>query len=215
MSEKGIRIFMAILGVTICGISVGLFKLSLFGTDPFQCFVAGIYNLTGDKFSVSFGTLYMCLNLLMLIIIFILDKHYIGIATFINIFLLGYLVDFTIAILTPVFGNAGLLTRIILLVLGIVIMCFASSLYFTANLGVSTYDAVALIMTDKKIGKFQYCRIGADLFCVIIGFVLKAAIGVGTLVTAFFMGPLIEWFNVHFSRPFLEKWAGEQLPQDK
>ena len=27
--------------------------------------------------------------------------------------------------------------------------------------------------------------------------------GVGTIITAFFMGPLIELFNVKFARPFL------------
>ena len=29
--------------------------------------------------------------------------------------------------------------------------------------------------------------------------------GVGTIITAFFMGPLIEFFNVHFARPLLNK----------
>ena len=28
--------------------------------------------------------------------------------------------------------------------------------------------------------------------------------GVGTIITAFFMGPLIEFFNVHVARPFLD-----------
>ena len=29
--------------------------------------------------------------------------------------------------------------------------------------------------------------------------------GVGTIITAFFMGPLIEFFNVHCARPILNK----------
>ena len=42
-------------------------------------------------------------------------------------------------------------------------MCIGSALYFTGNLGVSTYDAVALILSEKKVAKFQYCRIVSDL----------------------------------------------------
>ena len=46
-------------------------------------------------------------------------------------------------------------------------------------------------------------RIGCDLICVIIGALSGLLPGVGTLITAFFMGPLIELFNNTFSLPFL------------
>jgi uncharacterized membrane protein YczE len=32
---------------------------------------------------------------------------------------------------------------------------------------------------------------------------LAGMIGVGTIITAFFMGPLIDYFNVHVAQPFL------------
>jgi Predicted membrane protein len=199
MENRNKRIFMAFAGVCICGFSVGLFKMSMFGTDPFQCFANGVWNVVG----ISFGTMYTIINLLMLVVIFLLDRHYIGIATFINIFGTGYIVQFTTEFLSRYFSHADLKVRIILLLLGIVIMCFSSSLYYTADLGVSTYDAIALILANKKIAKFQYCRIGTDLICVIIGLLLHAVVGIGTVITAFFMGPLIEFFNVHIARPFL------------
>lgn len=192
---------MALIGVLVAGISVGLFRRSAFGTDPFQVLINGISN---HITFAGFGTVYMCINLLMLIAIFFLDKHYIGIATFINIFLLGYVVQFSDDMVGKIIGDApSMLTRILLLIAGIVILCFASALYFTADLGVSTYDAVSLIMTDKKLGKFKYLRIGTDIFCVIVGFLLGGIVGVGTLVTAFFMGPLIDFFNKKIAEPFL------------
>ena len=40
-------------------------------------------------------------------------------------------------------------------------------MYFTADLGVSTYDAVTLILTERKLGKFRYLRITTDVICVI------------------------------------------------
>ena len=85
----------------------------------------------------------------------------------------------------------------------------------TADLGVSTYDAVALIISKTwKKGQFQYVRIITDLICVITGAILFLAagnpfakiptiVGIGTLITAFFMGPLIEFFNVRIARPML------------
>jgi len=80
-------------------------------------------------------------------------------------------------------------------------LCFGSSLYFIADMGVSTYDAVALIMSEKKIARFQYCRIGTDIICTAVGFSLGAIVGVGTVFTAFFMGPIIAFFNKKISIP--------------
>lgn len=192
---------MTLAGVLIAGISVGLFRRSVFGTDPFQVLVTGI---SKHITFVGFGTVYMVINLLMLIAIFFLDKHYIGIATFINIFLLGYVVQFSDDTIGKLIGdNPSMITRIILLIAGVVILCFASAMYFTANLGVSTYDAVSLIMTDKKLGKFKYLRIATDVFCVVVGFLLGGVVGVGTVITAFFMGPLIDFFNKKVAEPFL------------
>lgn len=195
------RVFMSFIGVVVSGISVGLFRNARFGTDPFQVFVNGISNKVAF---IDFGTLYMIINLLMLVAIFFLNRKHIGISTFINIFLLGYVVDFSDKIVAGIVGEASAMAvRIGLMVAAVVILCFASAMYFTASLGVSTYDAVALILEERKLGKFKYLRIATDCVCVAIGFALGAIVGVGTLVTAFFMGPLIDFFNVHVARPFL------------
>ena len=34
-------------------------------------------------------------------------------------------------------------------------------------------------------------------------------VGIGTIITAFFMGPLIEFFNVHMARPLLHGEKGK------
>lgn len=92
-----LRIAMTIGGVMLCSIAVGFFKCSLFGVDPFQCFAQGSW---GRFFSgLSYGTYYMGISIVMLIIDLFLDKHYIGVATFINLFLTGYIVDFATNVL--------------------------------------------------------------------------------------------------------------------
>lgn len=143
MEHKGRRICMSIFGVLVSGISVGFFRRAAFGVDPFQSFVSGLDTII----PINFGTLYVIVNIILLLFGLIADKHYIGLATFINLFLLGYVVEFSYNLLIKIFPVLQIPGRILFLVLGIVVMCMA----------------------------------------------------------AFFMGPLIEWFNVHMARPFLAR----------
>lgn len=205
MKEKQKRIFMTVVGVLTSGFSVGIFNFSLFGMDPFQVFAHGVWMHT----PIGFGLFYMIVNLIMLIGIFFIDRKKIGLGTLINIFLLGYVVQFSSWLFQAWIPEPNLLLRIIALAIGILIICFGSALYFTGDMGVSTYDAVALIMAEKKIAKFQYCRISTDLFCTLVGFVLGATVNIGTLVTAFFMGPIIAFFNRTVAVPFLYGKAGK------
>lgn len=212
MSIKAKRICMSLFGVIICAISVGIFKIAALGVDPFQSLMSGLDKLI----PISFGTLYVIVNLLLLIFTLLADRHYIGIATFINLFLLGYITQFTYEFLQTVFVNPSLPVRFVCLIVGIVIICFGSALYMTADLGVSTYDSVALVFSTKwKLGKFKFVRIATDLVCVVAGTVIyllgggtfaeiPTIVGIGTIITAFFMGPLIEFFNEKFARPLLK-----------
>ena len=207
------RILMSILGVFAGAISFGFFKLAAFGVDPFQATMSGIDQL----FNLDFGTLYVIVNAILLVFSLVFDRHYLGLATFVNLFLLGYVTDFTHSTLLSIFPDASIAVRVVSFVFGFVALCFASSVYMTADLGVSTYDAVALILTNKwHLGKFKYIRIATDVVCVVLGIALfllgggalrdiPSFAGVGTVLTAFFMGPLIDFFNRKFSVPFLEK----------
>ena len=87
IKERKRRIFMSLFGVIICAISVGIFKLAALGVDPFQSLMSGLDSLI----PIEFGTLYVIVNVVLLIFSLVADRHNIGIATFINLFLLGYI----------------------------------------------------------------------------------------------------------------------------
>lgn len=193
------RALMTIFGVTTGGLSVGFFKQSAFGVDPFQCLCAGLDNVI----PIDFGTLYVIINAVLLLAVLLMNRHYIGLGTFINLFLLGYVVDFSDHMIYTLVGEPGMVLRVIYLIIGLGVMCLASALYFTADLGVSTYDAIALYLASKKIAPFRFIRIATDLCCVGIGFAFGYVPGVGTLLSAFCMGPLISWFNVKVAQPML------------
>ena len=211
MENRNKRILMSVLGVVIAGISVGMFKRAALGVDPFQSLMSGL----NAVIPISFGTLYVIANVVLLMFSVIMDRHKIGIATVINLFFTGYIAQYTQAFLEKILPELGFAASLILLIAAVVIMCLASAFYFTADMGVSTYDAVALIWSERQSRiAFQYCRIICDFACVALGAGLCRAagftwvqvtevVGIGTIITAFFMGPLIEFFNVHAARPFL------------
>ncbi|MBE7387991.1 YczE/YyaS/YitT family protein [Ligilactobacillus salivarius] len=181
---------MAISGTTLCGCSVGILQDSALGLDLFSCFVTGIANIFGS----SYGTFYLIVTSILLLIVIFLKRSYLGYTTLANLLLTGIIADYTLTFLNGFVKAPTYLIRIILLLLllGLGLMCLAASLYFTAALGVSAYDAIALISADKyRSLPFKYHRVITDGFCVTIGLIFGATVGIGTLITAFFMGPMI------------------------
>ncbi|MBR1481464.1 MAG: hypothetical protein IJ598_00665 [Ruminococcus sp.] len=211
MNQLVKRVIMSVCGVALCGISVGMFKFAAIGVDPFQSLMSGL----DAVIPIRFGTLYVIVNAVLLLFALIFDRKKIGIATFINLFLLGYIVEFSQGICEKLLPDAPLWLRIVILLMALVILCLSSSLYFTADLGVSTYDAVALVWSQKQSRiPFAVCRVICDFCCVAIGVGLLllsgvrfpdifGTVGVGTIITAFFMGPLIAFFNRRVAQPLL------------
>lgn len=194
------RIIMAFCGVVLCGFCVGMLQKANLGVDPFTCFVTGIANI----FSSTYSTFYLILTGALLALVFILRKHYIGIATVINLFFTGVAADIMHHLLDMLIPHPSLTIRVGIMVVAIVFTCLAAALYFTADLGVSAYDAIALIAAYQyKLLPFKYCRMITDGLCVLVGFLFNVTLGVGTIITALFMGPLTQWFRTHLAEPLL------------
>ena len=195
------RVWMTVVGILTSGVSVGMFNFSAFGMDPFQVFAHGIFY----HLPLGFGTFYTVLNLLMLLVVYKADRTKVGLGTLMNIFILGYMVQASSWFFNILIPVPTLLNRSLILIIGLTLLCLGSSLYFTANMGVSTYDAIALIMSEQGKFKFRYCRIGTDIICVLLGVFLGATAGVGTIITAFFMGPVIDFFNIKVASPIRDR----------
>ena len=205
------RLLMCFSGMIVTCFAVGLYKLAMFGVDPFQSLLAGL----DFVLPLSFGTVSLLVNLLILVFTFFADRHYIGIGTVFNLLVSGYIIEFTTKFLVRLFPEPSVIVRIAALIIGTVVMCFAGAVYITADLGVSSYDSVALIIavTWRK-WKFKYVRIVCDLVCVSTGVALffmsggklsgiGAVAGIGTIITAFFMGPLLDLFKRKAAEPML------------
>ena len=208
MDRNTKRIAMTVLGVAALGVAVAFFNVSEFGVDPFTMFVQGVYGKVSAVTSrFSYGTVYLMISAVELAAIFLIDKSKAGLGTVINLSILGYIVDYTSRAIHFLCGteHPGLTLRIVFLMVGILLQALASAVYFTADMGVSTHDAVSLIASEKqnKI-RFQYLRILSDLICVLTGLLLGKMFGIGTVISAFFLGPLVVFFRRNVAEPMLD-----------
>ncbi len=212
LKKNSARIIMSVVGVIILGISVGFFKAAAFGVDPFQTLMSGLDALI----PMGYGTLYVVFNALLLIFTLVFDRHKAGLATILNLLFLGYIIEFCLNLLLGLFPNPSVVLRVFYLLTAVVLNCGASAMYYVADLGVSTYDAIALILSEKKhVLPFRFMRIVTDFVCVLIGTVIyyfcghtllecTEIAGIGTIISMFCTGPLIELFKTHMAQPMYE-----------
>ncbi|MCH4160718.1 MAG: hypothetical protein LKF41_03525 [Bifidobacterium sp.] len=195
----GRRLGMSFVGVFLCGASVACFSKAAFGVDPFTSLAMGLWRISG----FAYNTVYIVINVIMLLAVTVVARHRLGVATLFTVFVTGSVAQLGMGILDALMPVVSWQIRFVLLLIGVIVLCFSSSLYYVADLGVSGYDAIALTIAERTVIPFRYCRIGTDIFCVGVGFLCGTSIGLGTLITAFFMGPLIDFFTKVFSEPFL------------
>lgn len=85
---------MSCLGVLACSVSVGMFRTAALGVDHLPL-MSGLHICI----SIGFGMLYVIANAILLLFSMFLDRHKIGIATLINLTIVGYIAEFAQSIL--------------------------------------------------------------------------------------------------------------------
>lgn len=213
------RILMSVAGTTIVALGVGILRFAAWGVDPFTGLMTGLDKLV----PLSYGALYAAANGVLLAFALVTERRYIGLGTLMNLLFTGYLAELTRSLLLRLLPEAAPWLCFAMLLAGILVQCFGSALYMSADLGVSAYDAVALVLANKRrIWKFRYLRVCTDFVCVAVGaglFLLgggtvagiPAFIGPGTIITAFFMGPAIDFFNRTVAEPLISKSERSKL----
>ena len=194
---KKIKITYSLIGTIFIALAVTMFRLASLGTDPYTTF-----NLGFSMFlNMEFGIFLMYSSLLMLIYVFFANRALIGIGTIFNIFIVGNLSDVFVNLITDNFGVfEGLPIRILISVLGILFISMGAALYIEAKEGVAPYDAMPIILAEKSGMSYRLSRVIIDVSITVIGFLLGAGLGVNTVITAFFLGPFIQFFRDIFQK---------------
>ena len=168
---------MSLAGVFICAVSVGIFKIAAFGVDPFQSLMAGLDNLI----PIPFGTLYVLVNLVLLVFSLVADRRNIGIATFINLFLLGYITQFTYELLQGWLPDPSILVRSLCLLAGIVIgVCVLMVLVhiFRICTAVKRHSAFSEI-TERALGRIVRALLVTSVLLIPLGWPLMGWLTLG------------------------------------
>lgn len=194
------RIIGMVLGIILLGLGVSLFKFSMLGNDPSSAMVMAI----ADKVNIGFAPMLLAANCIWFIGEIIWGRKYIGLGTFVNWFGVGYASTFfTMLINRSLTAPADFGQKLMVMVIGVVVLCLACSLYQTADLGIAPYDSLSLIMAERLPLKYFWCRIITDSAGFAICVAFGGITGIGTLVCALGLGPIIHFFNRTVSRKVL------------
>lgn len=196
--ETILRIVILFIGLVIAHFGVTLFLLSNLGADPFNVLIQGFFRsmteATGWSF-LSHGNVHQAACLLIILVLLFVDKSYIKIGTILCMFCGGPIIDFFTWLMVLVFGESySLAVKIVMLVLGCVILAFGMTIVIKSDAGTGPNDLVAIVISDKSKIRFGIMRIAVDFTFVLIGALLGGIFGVGTIVCAFLVGPIADFF---------------------
>lgn len=195
------RMCLMTMSILLMGFSVSVFSYSGMGVDPYTALNMSI----AEKLGIGFGFWQMCLNGAILIIVGFVAQKLISVGTIFNMVGVGYICEFFTNIYDAILPNEPtFVVRLIFMALGVFLLSLSASLYFNCQLGVSPYDALGFVMEEKTKLKYKWCRVATDLVCTISAFSMGGPIGIGTIVTAFFMGPVVSFCDTAISQKVMK-----------
>ena len=195
--EAGLRLILLFVGLVIAHLGVTLFLLADLGADPFNVMIQGLRLLVmkAGQLSPTHGTVHMCVCFLIILILLLVDRSYVKLGTVVCMFCGGPIIDFFNWLLGGLgIGTAALPVKIAVLVLGCCILAFGMSVVIRSEAGTGPNDLVAVVISDKSRIRFGAVRVATDVVFVLTGFLLGGKFGIGTIICAFLVGPVAEFF---------------------
>lgn len=192
-----VRVVLLLLGLWIAHLGVTLFLQTNLGSDPFNVFVQGLFRALPwpDWAGMTHGRLHLLVSLLIMVVLLVVDRSYVGIGTVLCMALGGPIIDVYTLWLSPFLNETlPLAVRVPLLAVGCVILAFGMTIVIRSQAGTGPNDLVAVVLSDKSGKPFGPVRIGVDLTFALVGFALGGVVGVGTIICAFLVGPAAQLF---------------------
>lgn len=183
MTRRLVQLF---AGLFLFGFSVALMVRSNLGLNPWDVFHQGLY----EHMSLSFGTVVILVGGAVMLLWIPLRQRP-GLGTIANLFMIGISADISLALLpTP----ESLPVRSAWLVLGIVLNGVAGGAYIGAALGPGPRDGLMTGLADRTGWALRRVRTGIELSVLAAGVALGGTIGLGTILYALAIGPLVHFF---------------------
>lgn len=191
--DKKISIVLAIVGIFFIGTGVAFNAAAALGNDPIGIMYDGIRNVA--KLSPEqLGMASNIVNISLVVLVLLLNRHYINIGTLIYIVPYGTIVDMGRKIYYVMFKVQTLPTQIIGAGLGCLFLYLGVAMFIVADIGLDPFTGIVMVLRDKCKKEYKVVKICFDIVCILIGFTLGGKIGIITILTAATAGPVIQLF---------------------
>lgn len=197
LREMAVRVVLLLIGLWIAHLGVTLFLQTNLGSDPFNVFVQGLFRAIPwpDWAGMTHGRVHLLVSLLIMVVLLVVDRSYVGIGTVLCMALGGPIIDVYTLWLAPFLNETlPLAVRVPMLAVGCVILAFGMTIVIRSQAGTGPNDLVAVVLSDKSGKPFGPVRIGVDLTFALVGFALGGVVGIGTIICAFLVGPAAQLF---------------------
>jgi uncharacterized membrane protein YczE len=177
------RLVQLYVGLALYGVSMALFLRSELGNMPWDVLHQGIARFV----PLSFGTITIATGVLVLLGWIPLRQRP-GLGTVSNVLVIGIVVDLALrALATP----THLAVRIVLLLAGVVLNAVATACYIGARFGAGPRDGLMTGVVAKYGWPTRVVRTVIEVVVVVLGVALGGTFGIGTIVYALAVGPLV------------------------
>jgi len=179
------RLTQLIIGLVLFGVGIGLMLQSGLGVPPWDVLHQGL----ARRFGLTVGIWSIIVSLFVLLLWLPLRQPY-GLGTLLNAIIIGVIIDLTGAVI-PAAEITGAAWSMLLG--GVVLIGIASGLYIGANLGPGPRDG---LMTGiaRRGPSIRLTRAIIEITVLTLGWILGGTFGIGTIVFALAIGPLVQFF---------------------
>ena len=185
------RVIQLLVGLFLYGAGAALTVEAGLGVDPWTVLAEGLSLHTG----IGVGWMTNILGFFILLLWIPLRQRP-GIGTVANILLVGTSMQAVLTLVPPI---SGLIAQVAVLLAGIVLVALASGLYIGAHFGPGPRDGLMTGMNARLGWPIWVCRATVELSVLFAGWLLGGTVGLGTVLFAVLIGPL-----VHVALPLLD-----------
>jgi uncharacterized membrane protein YczE len=180
------RLARLLVGLFLYGFTMAMMVESTLGLDPWDVFHEGL----AGRVPLTFGQVVIVTGAVVLLL-WIPLRQWPGIGTVLNVVVIGLAADFGISVIAQ---PDALWLRGLLLLGGVVGNGFAGALYIGARLGPGPRDGLWLGLVRRTGRSVRWWRTTIELTVLAVGFALGGTVGVGTVVYAVTIGPIVQFF---------------------
>jgi uncharacterized membrane protein YczE len=177
------RLIQLVFGLALYGVSLGLMVRANFGLDPWDVFHQGLAQRVG----LSLG---MMVNMVgaVVLLLWIPIRQRPGIGTIANVFLIGTFADISLWLIPPI---QSIPLAAAMLVGGVFLNGVATGAYIGAGLGPGPRDGLMTGLVKRTGGSVKVIRTSIEVAVLAAGWLLGGTVGLGTVLYAIAIGPIV------------------------